>query len=148
MSSTTLATLPTATLVAPLAPPTVAVTFVSPPPLAAAVNRPPLDTVPSDESATVQFAACAGTCTVAPVVDVPDSASCRVWPLFRSGSAGDTLSDASLLTTSMRCTVWTRPSRPYSSPVPACLAVNWPPAHVPSDDGTTVAAIVPAAGLS
>ena len=68
MSSTTVLTLPTATLAEALVPPTAAVTFVSPSPLAAAVKSPPAETVPRDESATDQVAACAGIWTVFPAL--------------------------------------------------------------------------------
>src|SRR5579875_881197 len=147
MSSRTVAVLPTATLAVALWPSTVAVTPVSPSPLLAAVNRPAWETVPSEGLATAQAAAAGGICTWAPAAVTPDRVSCWVAPLPRSGSAGETARDASLLTTSTGSLVVTGPSRATSRPVPARAAWNWPPDQVPSEAGWTVTRTVPLAGL-
>src|SRR5580692_8328012 len=117
MGSATDDWLPTATEAVAVRPPAVALTVARPAP-AAAVNRPPALTLPSEDGVTLQAASAAPRVSGAPPPAVADSVNCCVPPFCRSGWLGLTLRLAAAPATVSGTRDRARPDRPAVRLVP------------------------------
>src|SRR5580698_8617258 len=130
MGSATDDWLPTATEAVAVRPPAVALTVARPAPAAAAVNRPPALTLPSEDGVTLQAASAAPRVSGAPPPAVADSVNCCVPPFCRSGWLGLTLRLAAEPATVSGTRERARPAWTVSQPRPDRPAVRLVPPPV------------------